>query len=350
MMDAALLQSAAIALAESGHVPDGAVRWAIRRMCRQRLHDDVPGDPGLAQARTEAFLASARQSPIALVPEQANAQHYEVPAAFFEQVLGPHRKYSCGYWPAGVATLAQAEAAALTETCEHAALADGQRVLELGCGWGSLTLWMAERFPGSRITAVSNSASQREHIAAQARARGLANVEVITADINDFEATGRFDRVVSVEMLEHVRNHARLFARIARWLEPTGLFFAHVFCQRDVPYPFVDAGAGDWMSRYFFSGGTMPSDALFLRYQDDLRVRACWRWSGTHYARTANAWLANLDRHGDRVLAIMGQTYGPEQARVWRQRWRMFFMACAELFGYDDGRQWFVSHYRMAPR
>lgn len=348
-MQASLL-AAAIALAESGRVPDAAVRWAIGRMCRQRLRDDVPHDPGLAQARTEAFLASAGHGPIALVPAQANAQHYEVPAAFFEQVLGPHLKYSCALWGPGTTTLAQAEAAALADTCDHAALGDGQRVLELGCGWGSLTLWMAERYPRSRITAVSNSSTQRAFITARARARGLGNVEVVTADINDFDPSGRFDRVVSVEMLEHVRNHARLLERVARWLAPTGLLLAHVFCQRDVPYAFVDAGAGDWMSRHFFAGGTMPSDALLLRHQEHLVARAHWRWSGTHYARTADAWLANLDRHRERVLSIMADAHGPAHAAVWRQRWRMFFMACAVLFGHDGGRQWWVSHYRMAPR
>jgi cyclopropane-fatty-acyl-phospholipid synthase len=349
-MDASTIEAAAIRLAESGRVPDAVLRWVIRRMCRQRLREDVPTDPALAQARTETFLAVARRAAIAIAPERANAQHYELPAAFFERVLGPHLKYSCALWEAGTTTLAEAEVAALRETCEHAALGDGQRVLELGCGWGSLTLWMAERYPRSRVTAVSNSASQREHVMGRARARGLSNVEVITADVNEFEPSGRFDRVVSVEMLEHVRNHARLFERIARWLEPSGVFFAHVFCQRDVPYAFGSEAASDWMGRYFFTGGTMPSDGLFLRLQDHLRVAACWRWSGTHYARTADAWLENLDREHERVLEVLARTYGAGEARVWCQRWRMFFMACAELFGYDGGRQWWVSHYRMTPR
>ncbi len=349
-MPAALLEDAAIRLAESGHVPDALLRWAIRRMCRDRLDHDVPLDPGLAQARTEAFLAAARESPIALVPALANAQHYEVPAAFFELVLGPHRKYSCALWPAGTTTLEQAEAAALAETCEHARLADGQRVLELGCGWGSLTLWMAERYPRSQVTAVSNSSSQRAFIEKLTRERGLSNVTVITADINDFAPQDRFDRVVSVEMFEHVRNHERLLGRVAEWLLPAGLLLVHVFCHREVPYAFASEGAGNWMGRHFFSGGVMPSDALLLRYQGQLQVQSHWRWSGTHYERTANAWLANLDRASDRVLALMATTYGPAEARVWRQRWRMFFIACAELFGYGGGREWWVSHYLMSAR
>ncbi|MCX4242214.1 SAM-dependent methyltransferase [Paraliomyxa miuraensis] len=347
-MDASFLGDIAIGLAESGRVPDGALRWAIRRLCRQRLRDDVPDDPALAQARVEAFVAAASRSEIAPLPDHANAQHYEVPAAFFQEVLGPHLKYSCGLWEPGASTLVQAEEAALRQTCEHAALADGQRVLELGCGWGSLTLWMAERLPSSHITAVSNSGSQRAFIEDRARTRGLSNVEVVTADINDFEpAAAGFDRVVSVEMFEHVRNHGRLLRRIARWLDPEGMLLVHLFCHRDVPYAFGTEGTTDWMGRNFFSGGTMPSDGLLLRHQDDLRVRAQWRWPGTHYERTANAWLANLDERSDRVLAIMGQTYGQAHAHVWRQRWRMFFMGCAELFGYDHGRQWWVSHYRL---
>lgn len=348
-MDAALLHDAAIRLAESGCVPDIALRWAIRRLCQQRLDDDMPRDPALAHARTEAFLATAARSPVAPLPAKANEQHYEVPAAFFETVLGPHLKYSCGLCEPGVTMLHETEEAALRRTCEHAPLADGQRVLELGCGWGSLTLWIAQRFPRSHVTAVSNSASQRAFIEARARARGLSNVEVLTADVNGLELpVGRFDRMVSVEMFEHVRNHGELLRRVAEWLAPGGVAFVHLFCHRDVPYAFETEGATDWMGRHFFSGGTMPSDMLLLRHQDHLRVRAQWRWPGTHYERSANVWLHNLDRSGARVLEILGQAYGADRARWWRQRWRMFFMGCAELFGYDGGRQWWVSHYRMS--
>ncbi|MEX1361720.1 MAG: cyclopropane-fatty-acyl-phospholipid synthase family protein [Nannocystaceae bacterium] len=341
------LHDAAIRLAESGRVPDPLIRRAIARICARRLRADVPDEPGAAQARTEAFVAWMREQPIAAVPEQANEQHYEVPAAFFEQVLGPHLKYSCGYWPAGVRTLAEAEAEALRLTCEHAGLVDGQRVLELGCGWGSLTLWMAEGFPGSRITAVSNSASQRAFIEQTAKARGLSNLEVITADINELTDPGRFDRVVSVEMFEHMRNYPRLLERIAGWLEPGGQLLVHVFCHRDVPYAYEDEGGDDWMARNFFSGGIMPSDDLLLRCSGPLVVDGKWRWAGTHYERTANAWLSRLDERRAAVLEIMAQTYGQPDAAVWLQRWRMFFMACAELFGYDDGRQWWVTHTRL---
>jgi len=348
-MDVPSLQVAAIQLAEAGHVPDAVVRHAIRQLCARRLHDAVPDDPALALARTETFLAHMRAGPITPAVDQANAQHYEVPAPFFEQVLGPHLKYSCAYWSPGCTSLHEAEAEALALTCEHAGLADGQRVLELGCGWGSLTLWMAQHYPRSEITALSNSASQRAFIERAARQRGLDNVCVRTADIEDVTAVGpdRFDRVVSVEMFEHLCNWERLLERIAGWLRPGGQALIHVFCHRAVPYAFSTEGADDWMGRHFFTGGMMPSDDLLLRCRGPLRVLQQWRWPGTHYQRTANAWLANLDAHGERVRELMAQAHGEPLARVQRQRWRMFFMACAELFGYDDGRQWWVSHYRL---
>ncbi len=346
-MDTAALQDTAIRLAESGRVPDPILRRAIRHLCAQRLREDVPEDPARALERTEQFVRSMREGPIAPIPEAANEQHYEVPAAFFREVLGPHLKYSCAYWAPGCASLADAEAESLRRTAEHAQLADGQRVLELGCGWGSLTLWMAEHYPASTITAISNSASQRAFIERTAAGRGLGNVEVITADMNDVTEPGRFDRVVSVEMFEHMRNYERLLERIAGWLTPEGRVLIHIFCHRSVPYAYSTDGADNWMGRHFFSGGIMPSDDLLLRIRSPLRVRQQWRWPGSHYQRTANAWLDRLDERRDRVEELMAQTYGAPEASVWCQRWRMFFMACAELFGYEDGRQWWVSHYQL---
>ena len=333
-------------LLERSAVPDPIVRAGIRSLLRARLREESRLD------RKAAFIEELKRSPIALHTEAANAQHYEVPAAFFLEVLGPHLKYSSGLWEPGARTLAEAELAMLRLTVKRAALENGQRILELGCGWGSLTLFMAELFPASEIVAVSNSRSQRAFIEARAAERGLRNLTVLTADMNSFQpADGRpFDRVVSVEMFEHMRNYGQLLERIAGWLAPSGKLFVHIFAHRQFAYPFEARDASDWMAEHFFTGGTMPSDALFLRYQDDLQVRACWRWSGLHYARTADAWLENLDRNRERVLEVMASTYGAAQAKVWRQRWRMFFMACAELFGYDGGRQWWVSHYRMTPR
>jgi len=339
-----------IELCERGLVPDGLVRAGMRRLMAQRLREES-GDRGEDEyERFQARLGELRASPVAIETAAANTQHYEVPADFFRLVLGPRLKYSCCWYGEGAATLAQAEEAMLALTCERAGLADGQRILELGCGWGSLTLWMAERYPAARITAVSNSASQREFILGQARVRKLPNVEVITADVNEFAAPGGYDRVVSVEMFEHVRNYATLMERIAGWLEPGGRLFVHIFCHRALMYPFSTGDDYDWMARHFFTGGLMPAEDTLLWLQEHLKIEAQWRVSGTHYQRTANHWLANQDGQREAVLAALRAAYGPADAALWFQRWRMFFMAVAELFGYDGGTEWLVGHYRFVRR
>ena len=335
--------AAAVHWVEQGRVPDAVVRLGIQRLLKARLVELKDGDAAATAALGEAFVAAMRGAPIAPLAEKANEQHYELPAAFFAAVLGPHCKYSSCFWSSADDTLEQAEAAALRATCERAGLADGQRVLELGCGWGSLTLWIAERYPHSRVTAVSNSHSQRRFIETEAERRGLANVEVLTRDMNDFDTPARFDRVVSVEMFEHLRNWPSAFASVARWLAPGGRFFMHVFAHRGAPYPFVERDASDWMSRHFFSGGLMPSDDLPLRFQDDLRVVGRWRWDGTHYQRTAEAWLRNMDRQRPTLMTLFATIYGAD-AEVWWMRWRLFFMSVAELFGFAGGQQWWVSH------
>jgi cyclopropane-fatty-acyl-phospholipid synthase len=319
-------------------------------LLKQRLDEIAADDADGAAELTEHFIAGLRESPLALVPDLVNQQHYEVPARFFEAVLGQHRKYSSCHWADGVTSLDDAEAAALQATCQRAGLADGQQILELGCGWGSLTLWMAQHYPGSRITALSNSHSQRLHIESQAAALGLTNVRVITCDFNHFDIDERFDRVVSVEMFEHLRNWPAAFARVRRWLHTGGRFFMHVFVHRSTPYAFEARDDSDWMSRHFFSGGMMPSDDLAPRFQDDLRLLQRWRWDGTHYERTANAWHANMLAHRATVWPTLEATYGPESAGLWWMRWRLFFLSCAELFGHDQGQQWWVSHYLFEPR
>jgi cyclopropane-fatty-acyl-phospholipid synthase len=344
------LAAGALAAAESGRIPDFLLRLGIRRMVAARRRElSTAGFQG-ALALKLSFLDEQRRGAIALATARANEQHYELPPAFFENVLGPRLKYSCALFENGVRTLAAAEERMLALTCQRAGLADGMSVLDLGCGWGSLSLFVAERFPRCRILAVSNSKAQREHILRRAAERGLANVEVRTADVNTFDPERRFDRVVSVEMFEHVRNHEALLARIAAWLRPGGRLFAHHFCHREAAYPYETDGAGNWMGRHFFTGGMMPSEDLLLRRQRDLIVEAQWRVSGLHYARTSEAWLANLDAHGGAVSAALAEAYGAAAAPLWRQRWRLFFLGCAELFGARGGREWFVTHVRMAPR
>jgi len=333
--------------AERGGAPDSVVRFGIRRLLERRLEELAAGDVEQAAAIAESFVASMRSAAVAPFPARANEQHYELPPALLAAALGPRRKYSCCYWPPGVTTLAGAEEAALAATCERAELGDGQEILELGCGWGSLTLFVAEHYPHAQISAVTNSREQHEHVASQAAARGLDNVRLLTADMNVFEAGRQFDRVVSVEMFEHMRNWELLFGRVASWLRENGKFFMHVFCHRSTPYEFIDAGPADWMSRYFFTGGMMPSDDLPLRFQQHLAVERRWRWSGSHYAKTAEAWLASFDAHEAELRPVLTSAYGAAHAEQWRQRWRMFFMACAELFGHSNGQEWHVSHYRF---
>jgi cyclopropane-fatty-acyl-phospholipid synthase len=340
----------AIDWTERGVLPDVIVRTGIRRLLEQRLAELRVRSPEDAAAITESFVRGMARAPVAPLPHKANEQHYEVPADFFGLVLGARRKYSSCWWPAGVETLDAAEKAALGATCERAGIADGQRVLELGCGWGSLTLWMAERYPGARITAVSNSHSQRAYIEAEAARRGLPNVDVITCDVAEFDPLVRFDRIVSVEMFEHLRNWPEMFRRVSGWLAPGGRFFMHVFVHRGVPYSFEDRDATDWMTRHFFAGGMMPSDDLALRCQDDLVLLSRWRWDGTHYERTARAWLANIEERRAQVWPVLERTYGADSAGLWWMRWRLFFLACAELFGYANGTEWWVSHYLFAPR
>ncbi len=326
-----------IALAERGLVPTPLLRGAMRRLCADRL-TEIDATGGL-----DAFVREMATAPVAPVPHEANAQHYEVPARFFELALGAHLKYSSAYWPAGVTQLDAAEEAMLELTCERAQLEDGQDILELGCGWGSLSRFMARRFPNSRVTAVSNSATQREFITA----RATPNLQVVTADMNGFDPGRQFDRIVSVEMFEHMRNWPELLTRISRWLRDDGRLFIHVFCHTKHAYPFETEGDDNWMGRYFFTGGIMPAFDLLPRLEGPMTVEESWLLSGVHYQKTAAAWRENLEARRNEILDLFRAHYGAE-ARTWYHRWRLFFLACEELFGYRGGAEWGVAHYRLA--
>ncbi len=339
----------AVDWAERGWVPDTLIRWSIRQRLKQKLVTEHVYDVERQSERIQGLVDALASSPIAVDTDKANEQHYEVAAGFFEAVLGEQLKYSSGLWSPGISHLDEAESAMLEASCEHAQLANGQRVLELGCGWGSLSLWMARHYPDSQITAVSNSASQKAFIDAKAKSLGVANLTVVTADVNELELTERYDRVVSVEMFEHVRNYKQLLNRIAQWLNPGGQLFVHIFCHRFLAYPFEVASTNDWMARHFFTGGLMPAADTLLHFQDDLLLDRRWLYSGQHYASTLRAWLNKMDANRASVDPILKAVYGDEW-KVWGQRWRMFFMACEELFAYDHGQAWQVAHYRFSRR
>ena len=331
--------------AEKGILPDFIIRIGIIKLCKDRL--SLAKEIGIEAVENshQKFVENLKNSPIALVPEKVNEQHYEVPSIFFETVLGQNLKYSSGFWGNNISNLAESENLMLNITSKNAALEDSMDILELGCGWGSLTCFMAKKYPNSRIVAVSNSADQRQYIINRCKNQGISNVQLITADMNDFNIQKKFDRVISVEMFEHMRNYKLLLEKINTFLKPDGKLFVHIFSHNQIAYPFEDKHEGDWMAREFFSGGIMPSHRLLLYFQDHLKIENVWRFSGEHYSKTSWAWLKNMDNNKEKILKIFSDTYGHNNSKIWWQRWRIFFMSCAELFGMNKGSEWGVSHY-----
>lgn len=332
-------------LLEKDKLPDSLIRIGIRKLLKQRLLEEDKGNTEAQQAHLMQLIAELKASPIAINTQEANEQHYEVPTLFYQYCLGKHLKYSSGYWNTGVIDIDTSEKDMLELTCQRAELIDGQDVLELGCGWGSLSLFMAEKFPKSNITSVSNSHTQKIYIDEQAQKRGLKNITVITININDFVLDKTFDRVVSVEMFEHMRNYQKLMHKVASLLKPLGKLFVHIFTHKEYAYKFEVKDETDWMSKYFFTGGIMPSDNLLLYFNEQLSIEKHWHLSGTHYSKTSEAWLKNMDKHKIEIIPLFEKTYGKENATKWWVYWRIFYMACAELWNYNNGEEWLVSHF-----
>lgn len=337
-------------LLERGLIPDPLIRFGIRVLLKDKLVEERLYQRQQGNHRKEELIKLLKESPIAVNTREANEQHYELPTKFFQLIMGRHMKYSCGFWREGVTDLDSSEKDMLEITVSRAEISDGQNILELGCGWGSLTLFIAEKFPHCRITGVSNSRTQRLYIESEAEKRGLKNVSIITADMNEFKIDEKFDRVVSVEMFEHMRNYDKLLAKVSNFLKPEGKLFVHIFTHREFAYLYNEKDDADWIAKYFFTGGVMPSDDLLLHFQDHFKLEEHWRVDGRHYQKTSEEWLKNMDRNREQIMPILASTYGSEQSQKWWVYWRVFFMSCAELWGYNNGNEWIVSHYRFKKR
>ncbi len=333
-------------LAEKGKMPDTAIRAGIRKLLRDRRKLEKQGSREEAMEALYRFIEMMEQGPVAVATDTPNEQHYEVPSDLFQTFMGPHLKYSCGYWPVADTTLPESEETMLELTCKRAGLVDGMDILELGCGWGSLSLWMAKHYPNSKITAVSNSRTQKKFI----DARGFPNLEIVTADMNEFNIARRFDRVVSVEMFEHMRNWPELLKRINGWLKLDGKLFIHIFVHRELAYLFNESGKVNWMAEHFFKEGMMPAEPLLTLTNQDMVVDRIWRVNGTHYAKTLRAWLDRIDGNAEEAIAVLERDLDKHEARIQFGRWRLFFMACEELFGFKGGEEWHVAHYLLSKR
>jgi cyclopropane-fatty-acyl-phospholipid synthase len=332
-------------LLEKDRIPDFLIRIGIRRLLKQRLQDENKGSKEANEKHLQELINELKASPIAIETEAANEQHYEVPTKFYQYCLGSHLKYSSGFWREGVTDIDTSEKDMLELTCERAQLKDGQDVLELGCGWGSLSLFMSAKYPKSNFTVVSNSRTQKIYIDGQAKQRGIKNLAVVTININNFDLDKTFDRVVSVEMFEHMRNYQKLMHKVATLLKPDGKLFVHIFTHKTYAYKFEVIDDTDWMSKYFFTGGIMPSNDLLLHFNEDLVINDRWYVNGMHYNKTSEAWLKNMDKHKKEIMLLFEETYGKSEALKWWVYWRIFYMACAELWGYNKGEEWLVCHY-----
>lgn len=331
---------------EKNLLPDPVVRFGIRNLLKQRINEDIGSSEEEKLKNKKQFIEKQNTFPIAVNTVDANEQHYEVPTDFYHFVLGANKKYSSGHWDNST-NLDDAETEMLEITTQRAHLVDGQDILELGCGWGSLTLYMGKKYPNSKITGVSNSTTQKKFIESEAKKRGINNITIVTCDINEFDIADKFDRVVSVEMFEHMRNYDKLLSKVKSFLKDDGKLFVHIFVHKDTPYYFDVKDDSDWMSKYFFSGGIMPSDDLLYHFENHFKVVEHNKVNGVHYSKTAEAWLENQDKNKKEIMELFENHYGKKEALKWFSYWRVFFMACSELWKYKNGEEWFVSHYLL---
>jgi cyclopropane-fatty-acyl-phospholipid synthase len=331
-------------LLSRGLIPEPVIRLSIQQLLRKRIADESKQDVAASQEHLNKLIQQLKDSPIAIETAEANRQHYELPPEFFKFVMGRWLKYSCGLWDDSTKDLTQAEEKMLNVYLQRTGIQDGMDILELGCGWGSFSLYAAKRFPKCRFTGVSNSGPQRTFIMQRAAELGIKNLEIITQDVNKLEMNQTFDRVVSIEMFEHMRNYEKLLGRISGWLKPDGKLFVHIFTHKNLAYLFEDNDASDWLTRNFFTGGIMPSDHLLFYFNKDLRVDQHWVVNGQNYQKTSEAWLANMKAHEKEIMAIFREHY-KDEALKWWNFWKIFFMACAELWGFRQGNEWHVSHY-----
>ena len=327
-----------LTIAELGLIPDVFIKTAVRFITKKRLNES-----GIHENKLNV-IKSISEGGIAEKTDDANEQHYEVPPEFFKYALGKNLKYSCSFFDK-TDSLDEAEKSMIELYIERADIQEGHDILDLGCGWGSFSLYVAEKYPSVSITAVSNSKDQIAFIQNEAKRRGLFNIKASKMDVNNLDLDNKFDRIVSIEMFEHLRNYKLILNSLNSLLKPDGRLFVHIFCHKELTYFYEIKNSYDWMTKYFFEGGIMPSQDIFKYFDDELEVINQWDVNGNHYAKTCKAWLNNHYKNKDKILDIFDKHY--DKPRIWFNRWRIFFLSCEAFFAINNGREYFVSHYLL---
>ena len=325
-------------LAESGFIPDALIKIAARYISNKRISkSSIDYDkPEIISALSKGVVAEKTSD--------ANKQHYEVPPEYFYHVLGTNLKYSCSLFD-NVNLLDEAETSMLELYIERANIKDGHKILDLGCGWGSFSLYIAKKYPNTNITSVSNSSDQITYIKNEAQKRGLPNIKAYRMDVNSLELNTQFDRIISIEMFEHLRNYKLILSSLNNLLKPDGRLFIHIFCHKKLTYFYEMKNNFDWMTKYFFQGGIMPSKDIFEYFDDELEIINQWDINGNHYSKTCKAWLNNHYINRKKILDVFQKHY--DKPKIWFNRWRIFFLSCEAFFALNNGKEYFVSHYLL---